>query len=170
MPFAPLAIQDFQTRVVPLFSREWFLLTAGDTNQFNTMTCAWGGLGFLWNQPVCFVFVRPQRFTYEFTEKQDIFTMSFFEESHRSKLTFCGSHSGRDCDKIEKTGLTPVFDPNGSIYFAEARLVIVCRKLYSQFLSESSFVDAAFGSSIYPEADFHRLYIAKIESILEAKS
>ena len=159
---------DYQDRVIDLMARQWFLLTAGEKESFNTMTCAWGGLGFLWNRPVCFIFVRPQRYTYEFVEKHDNFTISVFTEEHRAALQYCGTHSGRDVDKIAETGLTPVFDEKGWIYFDESRLVIKSRKIYFDDIKEAGFSDPDL-LKVYPEHDFHRIYIGQIEEILQKK-
>jgi flavin reductase (DIM6/NTAB) family NADH-FMN oxidoreductase RutF len=91
-----------------LIGTDWTLITAGAPRSFNTMTASWGGLGVLWDKKVCFCFIRPTRHTYSFVEKAASFTLSFFDEQHRKALTFCGTHSGRDTDKIAATGLTPV--------------------------------------------------------------
>ncbi len=164
--FTFMDVNRLKEQIVPLFSEEWFLLTAGDKKKFNTMTCAWGGVGYLWNQPVTFVFVRPQRFTYEFMEKNDLFTMSFFGDTNRENLNFCGTNSGRDVNKIEQTGLTPVFDIEDTVYFNQARMVMICRKLYFQDVNESGFADSQMKNAVYPESDFHRMYIGRIEQLL----
>jgi len=78
-----------------LIDDDWFLLSAGNLSTFNTMTASWGGMGILWNKPVVFCFVRPQRYTYKFMESNDLFTMSFFDESYRKALSLCGKVSGR---------------------------------------------------------------------------
>ncbi|OPY71533.1 MAG: Flavoredoxin [Syntrophorhabdus sp. PtaU1.Bin050] len=124
---SPEAIMD---NIFKLIGKDWMLVTAGTDVSFNTMTAAWGGLGVLWDKKICFCVIRPTRYTYTFMEKHEGFTLSFFEEQYRGALTYCGTKSGKDVDKIAQTGLTPVFD-NGIIYFSEARLVIVCRKIGS---------------------------------------
>ena len=84
------------------------LLTGGNMESFNTMTASWGQLGVLWNKNVLTCYIRPNRYTYEFVENGEFFTVSFLGEEYRKALAFCGSHSGRDCNKITETGLTPV--------------------------------------------------------------
>ncbi|MCD8186883.1 MAG: flavin reductase, partial [Rikenellaceae bacterium] len=74
---------------------------------FNTMTASWGAMGFLWNKPVAFVFVRPERYTFEFMEEYSAFTLSFMGKDQRHALKVCGSQSGRDSDKIADAGLKP---------------------------------------------------------------
>ena len=126
------------------------------------MTASWGGLGYLWDKPVCFVFVRSQRYTYPLLEKHTCFTLTFFEERHREALNFCGSHSGRDVNKVAATGLTPVVGATGAVYFAEARLTLECRKLYAQDLTAESFIDPSIITDTYRAGDFHRMYIGEI--------
>ena len=106
-----------------LIGKDWMLITSGTTASFNTMTASWGGLGVLWEKKVAFCFIRPTRHTYEFVERSQYFTLSFFTERHRKALSFCGSHSGRDTDKIKGAGLTPAHG-GGFVYFEEARLVM----------------------------------------------
>lgn len=84
------------------------LVTAGNAEKFNMMTASWGGLGFLWNRPVAFVFIRPQRYTFDFVERNEGFTLSFFGEEYRKVLQLCGTKSGREIDKVAETKLTPL--------------------------------------------------------------
>jgi len=149
-----------------LIGKDWMLITAGDEKNYNTMTASWGGVGVLWNESVAFMFIRPQRYTFEFAEQNGLFTLSFFDEQYRSALRFCGANSGRDCNKAEKTGLTPVHE-DGLTYFAEAKLVLVCEKLYAQDLTAESFIDKSIIDKHYPNNDFHRMYVGKIVKCLK---
>ncbi len=81
---------------------DWLLLTAGNKDNANTMTASWGGMGVLWGKNVVTVYVRPQRFTYQFMENSDYFTVAFFDESWRGALKLCGSKSGREVDKVDR--------------------------------------------------------------------
>ncbi len=153
--------EDITDSVFKLIGRDWFLLTAGSGASFNTMTAAWGGMGVLWNKMVCFVYVRPSRLTFQFLENNPCFTLSFFGEEHREALNFCGSHSGRDVDKISATGLTSSLTEGGSVYFSEARLVFECKKIYNQDLDPTAFIDPGIEKN-YARGDFHRLYIGEI--------
>jgi flavin reductase (DIM6/NTAB) family NADH-FMN oxidoreductase RutF len=148
-----------------LIRDDWMLITAGDAESFNTMTASWGAFGELWNKKVCFCFVRPTRHTYGFVEKADTFTLTFFDEKYRDALKYCGTKSGRDVDKVAKTGLTPVATESGSMYFAEARLVLECRKIYFQDLNPQHFIEAGIHDE-YPEKDYHRMYIGEVISCL----
>ena len=144
-----------------LIGEDWMLITAGTKEAFNTMTASWGGLGVLWDKNVAFVFVRPTRHTFTFMEQVRVFTLSFFEKRFQSALEFCGANSGREVNKIAKTGLTPAFDLADAIYFSEARLVLVCRKIHTQDLDPARFLDPAI-ADFYAAKDYHRLFIGEI--------
>jgi flavin reductase (DIM6/NTAB) family NADH-FMN oxidoreductase RutF len=163
---APTALGD---NVFQAIGRDAMLITAGPADHFNTMTASWGGWGHLWNRDVTFSFVRPQRHTFGFMEQAEFYTLCFFDKEHQAALDYCGSHSGRDVDKIAATGLTPVTDEaTGAVYFAEARLALVCRKLYAQDLTADSFSERGIVGEAYPKADFHRMYVGQIVRCLRA--
>lgn len=145
----------------------WLLLCAGDLarGHFNAMTISWASYGHVWNMMFFQVFVRPTRFTYEFMEQYDTFTLSLFDKSYREALTTLGTLSGREIDKISLASLTPeasldVRAPS----FAEASLVIECKKIYFQDFDPEHFLDPAIKKN-YPEHDYHRVYYGKIEAI-----
>ncbi len=163
--FKELNPDNFNENVVRLIGKEWMLITAGISGDFNTMTAAWGGLGYLWNMPVAFIFVRPQRYTFEFTEKYPTFSLSFFEKKHRGILNFCGKYSGRDFDKIKETGLRSFESPDGNMIYEQAKLNIECTKLYADDIKESQFVLPEVDHKIYPQKDYHRFYIGKIDHL-----
>ena len=150
--------------------KEWMLITAHGKNEkgtdtVNTMTASWGGMGVLWNRPVAFCFVRPQRYTYRFTEQSERFSLSFFGEEHRAALRLCGTKSGRDTDKWREAGLTPVMH-EGVPVIAEARFNLICRKLYADTLRGEGFAVPELIEN-YKAGDFHRVYVVEIEEILE---
>lgn len=148
-----------------LIGKDWALLTAGDADGFNTMTVSWGNMGVMWNKNIVTVFVRPQRYTREFIERCDKFTLSFYDESMRPALRLCGSKSGRDLDKAAAAGLTPVFE-NGTTYFAQAKLVLECRKIYCDKIRPEGFLIPEINDS-YPGKDYHVVYMGEILRVLE---
>jgi flavin reductase (DIM6/NTAB) family NADH-FMN oxidoreductase RutF len=152
---------------IKLIGFDWMLVTAGTMEKFNTMTAAWGGLGLLWHKPVAFIFIRPTRYTYKFTEEHEYFSLCFFEEKYREQLQYCGSHSGKNVDKMKETGLIPLKYNEKVLYFEQARLVLICRKLYHHDLDPKTFLDPGI-EHCYPEKDYHRLYIGEIEDTLMA--
>jgi flavin reductase (DIM6/NTAB) family NADH-FMN oxidoreductase RutF len=164
--FKKIDPQDLDGKVIKTISEDWLLLTAGKENDFNMMTCSWGMLGNLWNEPVCMIFVRPQRYTYEFMEKNDYFTICVFDTIHRDILTFCGSKSGRDYDKVKETGLKPLYTEHGSVYYEQARLVIECQKIYADKFEATNFIDTTIMNKVYPEKDYHKMYVGKIINVM----
>jgi flavin reductase (DIM6/NTAB) family NADH-FMN oxidoreductase RutF len=158
---SPEAITD---NAFKLIGKDWMLVAAGTEASFNTMTASWGGFGVLWDKKICFCVIRPTRYTYTFMEKSQDFTLSFLEERYRDVLTYCGTKSGKDVDKVAKTGLTPVFD-DGAVYFSEARLVMVCRKIYTQDIVPDNFLDPGI-DKFYPKKDYHRMYMGEIRRCL----
>ena len=154
-------IKQLQGNAVSMFDDKWCLITAGNKDSYNTMTASWGAMGELWNKDVCFIFIRPQRYTLEFTEREEYFTLSFFSDEYKKALTFCGRNSGRDCDKAKETGLTPM-EVDGSMSFEESETVIVCKKLFYQDINPEGFVDKAIDGVCYPEKDYHRMYVGEV--------
>jgi flavin reductase (DIM6/NTAB) family NADH-FMN oxidoreductase RutF len=167
-PFVEIAPTALGDNVFQVIGRDAMLITAGTADHFNTMTASWGGWGHLWSRDVTFCFVRPQRHTFSFMEQAEFYTLCFFGKEHQADLDYCGSHSGRDVDKVAATGLTPMTDATGAVYFAEARLALVCRKLYAQDLATDSFIDRGIVGEAYPKADFHRMYVGQIVRCLRA--
>ncbi|MBC8207094.1 MAG: flavin reductase [Kiritimatiellales bacterium] len=168
--FSKLSPLELDESAFRLIGKEWMLITAGTMESWNTMTASWGAMGELWFKPVVFAFIRPPRYTYEFVEREEIFTLSFFDESHRDVLNFCGSHSGRECDKAQEAGLTPFATENGSVAFEQARLVLECRKLYFQDINPQQFLDPAIDSKYYPEKDYHRMYVGEVLRVLKREA
>lgn len=154
-------IKDLSGNAVSLFDDKWCLITAGNENSYNTMTASWGALGELWNKDVCFIFIRPQRYTKEFVEREEYFTLSFFGEEYKKALMFCGRNSGRDWDKAKETGLTPM-SIDSSISFEESETVIVCKKIAQQEISPEGFLDKDIDPKNYPLKDYHTMYIGEI--------
>ena len=161
-------ITEISTSPVQLIGKQWMLITAGTPENFNCMTASWGGLGFLWNRPVAFVFVRPNRHTVNFMEEQPSFTLSFMPESYRQDLVFCGRNSGRDVDKVANTSLKPMTTAAGNVAFEDAELVLECRTMFQTTLKEADFLDFSEVSPQWYDATnpTHVLYIAEITDTL----
>ena len=157
-------IRELKDNFVKMISNDWALLTAGKSDDFNTMTVSWGGIGELWNKDVCFVFVRPQRYTYEFMEKNDYFSLSFFGGEYKKELGVCGSKSGRDIDKMAETGFIPV-DLGEATGFEQAKVNVVLKKLAYQDMKPDGFVDESIMNN-YASNDFHRVYVGEIVKVI----
>ncbi len=148
--------------VFSLIGDRWMLVAATDKNgKTNAMTASWGGMGVLWGKKVAFVFIRPQRYTKRFVDEADNFTLSFFDDSYKKMLGYMGKVSGRDEDKIAKSGLTLTVE-NGAPVFKETTMTLVCRKMYRQTLKEENFIDKSNIRKWYPEKDYHDIYVAEI--------
>lgn len=130
MGFREVKIEELQFNPFTKIGKEWLLITAGDSEKFNTMTASWGGVGVYWGKNVVTTYIRPQRYTKEFVDSNDTFTVAFFDETYREALNICGTISGRDINKIEKAGLTPYF-VDDTVAFEEANVIIVCKKAIS---------------------------------------
>lgn len=163
MSLKAIDMKELKFNPMTLIGKEWMLVSAGNEKSFNTMTAQWGHLGALWNgdMPTSVIYLRPQRYTRTFVDKENYYTISFFDEAYKKDLMYLGTHSGRDEDKLAKTSLTPVFSDE-SVYFKEAKMVFVCRKVYRGKLHEESFVDQDILKKNYPEHDFHYVYIGEI--------
>lgn len=163
--FRKISPEEIQDNPFALIGKDWALLTAAKTDgSFNSMTASWGGVGILWNKPVCYLFVRPQRYTHEFTEEGNRLSACFFAEEYRKQLSLCGRVSGRDTDKVAACGFTPVRE-NGAVYYEEARLVLLCRKLYTGKIEPDGFMEKELLAN-YPISDYHTVYVYEIEEVL----
>lgn len=165
MEFKEIAPEDFNESVFKVIGKDWLLLSGTVNGKTNAMTASWGGMGIMWGKPVAFVFVRPQRYTKEFLDNGEGMAISVFDASYRKLLSYFGTVSGRDEDKIAKSGLTKVED-NGQVYFGEARIAMVCRKLYAQEMKSECFIDKESEERLYPNKDYHTMYVMEIEKLL----
>ena len=153
-----------------LIGSEWMLVCAGRKEKFNMMTASWGGIGWLWNRPVVFVFVRPERYTHEFLEREPRFTLSFFRDEWKDALRFCGAKSGRDFDKCRETGLAGTELAPGVVGFEQARLTLACRKLFKSPMQAAAFIDRDILAKWYsdqPGGSLHDVYVGEIEGVYE---
>lgn len=169
--FQPVAPKEISENAIKLIGDKWMLVTAGDSAKFNMMTANWGCMGYLWNKPVVFIFIRPERHTFGFIEENPSFTLSFFAPEYRKALEICGSVSGRDVNKVEKSGLTPYFMSSGNVSFEEAYLVLECKKLYAEPLNPEAFIDKDILAKKYntEEGGLHKVYVAEIINAWEKK-
>lgn len=163
--FIEISPEKFDQSPFRIIGHDWMLVTAKKADKVNTMTASWGGLGVMWAKNVSFIVIRPQRFTKEFIDSSEQFSLSFLDSSFKKQLGYLGTVSGRDEDKIGKTELTVSYD-NGVPYFDEAKIVIICKKLYAQEYKPECFIDTELDSKFYPDSDHHTLYISEVQKIL----
>ena len=161
-------------KLAPLYAidQEWAVLTAGKKENFNSMTISWGGLGTIWNKPVVTVYVKPIRYTYEFMENNEYFTISFYNKEYKEDLAILGSKSGRDSNKVSLTKLTPEFLEK-SVSFKEAKLTIVCKKIYFQDMDikniDINSVTQKEVDRFYKTEPAHRMYIGEVIDIIDRR-
>ena len=164
--FTQIKTTDISDNVFKMLDKDWMLVTAGKLEDYNTMTASWGHMGIMWNLPVAIAYIRPQRHTFGFVNRYEDYTLSFFTDQHRTALQFCGTRSGRDCDKAAETGLTPIATQKGNVFFEEARLVLECRKIYEDDIKKKNFILPELAKKHYPKNDFHRFYMGEIFQVL----
>lgn len=164
--FKEIKLTDVKENFVDLFKNRWGLVAAGNENGFNMMTVSWGAVGELWGQDTATVYIRPQRYTEEFVNKEDYFTVCFFPDDMKKQVhSVCGSESGRDVDKAYKCSITPDFS-QAAPYFKEAQIVLVCRKTAKSRFNPNEFIDGGIDLKWYPEKDYHYVYYGAVEKVL----
>ncbi len=191
--FKEILPSELNKTAFEMIGKDWMLIASGNENSLNTMTASWGGMGVMWNKNVVFAFIRPSRYTFDFVNKHDYFSCSFFDESYRKMLSYMGTHSGRDTDKIKECALTPIFSeivnyktednclnssevdtkdsalssaPSSVPFFEQANTAIICKKLYAQPMNDKFFTDEKTKEKFGGE-DFHYLYIGEIIKVLK---
>ena len=164
--FKEIDITHLNKNVVDLFKNRWALVTAGDKDALNTMTVSWGAVGELWGKDMATLYIRPQRYTEEFLNKNDYLTVSFYPDDMKKQIHgVCGSKSGRDVDKVKECNLTPIFDEKAP-YFNEAQIVLVCKKTAKSRFNPDEFLDGEIDEKWYSQNDYHFIYYAEIEKVL----
>lgn len=158
-------MKQFPIDAFAQFDKKWALVCAGTPECHNAMTVSWGGLGTLWSKPVATVYVKPVRYTYQFMEKNEYFTVSFYPEEWRRALSVMGTTSGRDGDKDAAAGLTPVAAGESTTY-AQAEVTLLCRKIYRQDL-ELSQIPADVVKTYYETEAPHRMYIGEVVDVIK---
>lgn len=163
--FKVIKPEELNANAFSTIGKDWLLITAEIKGKVNTMTASWGGLGVMWHKNVAFIFIRPQRYTKEFVDGSTHLSLCVLEDCFRKELSYLGTVSGRDEPKIEKAGLT-IRHEDSVPYFDQSKIVMICRKLFAQQLNPDCFVDKTIEPKIYPNKDYHVMYVCEIEKIL----
>lgn len=163
-----ISYKELKFNPFEMISNSWMLLTSGNIDSFNTMTVSWGQFGAIWGhssgRPIATVYVRPQRYTKEFMDKNEYFTLSIFDENYKKDLAYLGSHSGRDEDKLSKTRISPL-SISENVAFNEAKLIFICKKIYLSKIEPSGFLDPSIDEEQYPRKDYHTVYYGEIVKV-----
>ena len=155
---------DLNVNAFSLYAKDWALLTAGNKDAYNTMTIGWGGIGTMWGKPAVTVYVRTSRHTLGFVDKNETFTLSWFDDSYKKDLGILGKESGRDGDKVAKTSLTPKFLEDG-VTFEQANKTLVCKKMYRHEMDLDAMSED-LREKWYSTDTVHVMYIAEVVDIL----
>jgi flavin reductase (DIM6/NTAB) family NADH-FMN oxidoreductase RutF len=167
-----IPIEEFVVKPYHLWHVQNLVLTAGDfaKGHFNAMTVGWGSLGVMWSVPFVQVVVRPTRYTYGFIEQYDTFTLCAFPKEYAPAVQLLGTRSGRDGNKIAEAKLTPIASTRvAAPSFAEAELVMECRKMYWDDMNPAQFLDPRIETK-YPRKDYHRIYFGEIVAVMQEVS
>ncbi|HHT96785.1 MAG TPA: flavin reductase family protein [Clostridiales bacterium] len=164
--FKEIVPHQFSMNPFKLLSRDWMLITAGNKDKVNTMTASWGGFGEMWGKHVAFIVVRPQRYTKEFLDREDAFSLSFFDDEYKEALSYLGTVSGRTEDKIKKAKMSVNYSSDVP-FIDESRVVFFCKNLYKEAINPESFILDSIKDSWYSNEDYHVLYIAEITRVLK---
>ena len=165
MSFVEVKAEELQMNPFTKIGKEWMLITAGNEEKCNTMTASWGGVGIMWGKNAVTVYIRPQRYTKEFVDREETFTLSFYGEDYRDALNLFGKVSGKDRDKVKEAGFTPYFT-DGTVAFEEAEIILICRKMYADDIKPEKFIDKDAEGKWYPQKDYHTMYIAEVLKVL----
>ena len=164
--YAIVAPEDFDQSVFRLIGKEWMLVTAkNQEGKVNTMTASWGGLGVMWGKNVAVTVLRPQRYTKEFIDQSESFTLSFYDDTFKKDLSYLGSVSGRDEDKIKEAGVHVAYH-DGVPYIDEGKEILLCRVMSETPITKDEFKDEKIDAAWYADQDYHKMYIAEITDIL----
>lgn len=163
--FQPYPMELLEVNPFTKIGKEWALVTAGSKSECNTMTVSWGGLGVIWGKNVVYIFIRDSRYTKEFIDKGEFFSLAFLDQTYHSALAYCGGHSGREENKWEKAGLTPAFR-HSIPYPDEANLVLLCKKMAAVPISEDTFTDNSIMDTWYKDHDMHTMYVGEIIEVM----
>lgn len=167
MSLEEIKIENIEINPFTSLMKDWALVTVKSGDIVNTLTIGWGGFGVLWQKYVATIYIRPCRYSRELLDKADSFSITFLPEDYRKTLLYLGQVSGKDENKIEKSGLTLAYK-DGVPYFEEGKLVFIARKIYQDTFKKENFIDHSIAEKIYPEEDFHYFYLAQIESVWKA--
>ncbi|MEG0367069.1 MAG: flavin reductase family protein [Coprobacillus sp.] len=163
MAFYKIDIKNLEMNPFTSIGKDWMLITAGNQDRVNTMTASWGGVGVLWGENIVHAYIRPQRYTKQFVDNNDCFSLSFFN-GYKKELGVLGSVSGKDSNKIQDVDFHVTYLDDVPT-FEEASVVFIVEKIYEDTIKPECFLDSNLDNKWYPEKDYHTHYIARIKEI-----
>lgn len=163
--FQPYPVDLLDFNAFTKIGKEWMLITAGDENKANTMTASWGGVGVLWGKNVVYIFIRETRYTKEFIDKGDTFSLTFLDDTYKSALKYMGAVSGRDEDKINNAKMHVDYCKN-TPYIDEGNFVFICKKMSATHITPDQFIDSEIKDKWYADNNLHTMYVGEIIEVL----
>lgn len=161
--------EEMDKNIFNMIAKDWMLITAKDGDRVNTMTASWGGMGVFWGDNVVYAFIRQSRYTKEFVDHADSFSLCFFDPlQYKKDLAYLGKTSGRDTDKIKNVGFH-IMEKDNVPFFEEADTVILCKKVGRYYMGPEGMLDEKVKEKWYADGNYHDLYIGRIDHILENK-
>lgn len=163
--FKTITAEELTNNPFKMIGKDWMLIAAANGDKANAMTASWGGVGVMWNKPVAYIAIRQTRYTKEFVDNGEKLTLNFFGDNFRKELAYFGKISGRDEDKIAKTGMKVKIEDSVPI-FEDAETVFVCKKLFASTYAPENIIDKSILDKFYNGDSMHTLYIVEIEKVL----
>lgn len=164
--FQPYSLDLLDFNPFEKIGKEWMLITAGDKEKANTMTASWGGVGVLWGKNVVCIFVRDTRYTKEFIDRNETFSLTFLDKSYKSALKYLGAVSGRDEDKIAGARMHLDYYQDTTPYVDEGNLIFICRKMSATRMTQDQFLDPGIAGMWYADGNMHTMYVGEILEVL----
>ncbi len=160
--FKQINPEEISDNVFTLEGKDFFLITAGREDHYNSMVGSGGGLGLLFKRPTTWCIILATRYTLELIQKEQTYTLSYFPNEYKKQMLFLGGKSGRDSEKMKEVELTSVQTPTGDMSFKEARLIIECKLTALTTANPNDFYaqeDKDAINEAYKEAMAHRKFV-----------
>lgn len=138
-----------------------FLTTKAE--KVNSMIIGWGGLTYYWNKPIFLVPVRTSRYTHQALDSTGYFTVSIpMGRDLKKAISFCGTKSGRDYDKLKECGLTAISGQSVPVpIIGECNLHYECQVVYKQTM-DPRHLSSKINEKSYVDSDYHTMFYGEI--------
>ena len=161
-------VWDYAGKIVQAMN-PGILATTKANGKVNTMTIGWGTLGIEWGRPIFTLYVRESRYTKQMLEANGEFTINVpLDTCDKKILSYCGTKSSRNTDKIADLNLTLEQPTTISVPgIKELPLTLECKVLYKQDQGPDT-MDPEVHKRSYPpffpdgRSDYHTVYYGQI--------
>ena len=163
--FNKILAHEIEGNSIKIFKMDHPIVVFGDINHHNGLTVAWGSIGCLWSKDIATVYVKPTRYSFEFANQCEYFTIMWFDDRKDEINKVFGAKSGRDVNKEQLCNLTP-FELDGGVAYKEASLIIVCKKIYQSPLDKNAILsEEVLNKPLYSDGLFHSEYFGEIVGV-----